>query len=192
MTDERTYFTGRHPDGSPLIQNHAQRDFEAREADAWLDAMERKPLFTWLGLSLVRRSEKTPYFHLPGYMRRFWLWRSKLVSVRIHHILRSDNDRHLHCHPWWNISIVLRGGYFEWMPNPKAVTPQGIIRKWRGPGSIVLRKSSSRHRLDLPAGTTTWSIFIHGRKSREWGFYTEEGFVHWREYVGVSDEEKAT
>jgi hypothetical protein len=142
---------------------------------------------------LIARAQRTPYFHLTGYMERWWLFGSRRtndaaldrpwpITARIHHILRSDNDRHLHDHPWWNISIVLRGGYWEWTPkNPRdPAGPQ--VKTWRGPGSIVFRRASAVHRLELPAGTSTWSLFVMGPKSQAWGFYTPDGKVHWRDY----------
>jgi len=53
------------------------------------------------------------------YLRRFFLWNGKLTPgeykprIYLHHILRSDKDRHLHDHPWDYSSIILKGGYFE-------------------------------------------------------------------------------
>lgn len=149
--------------------------------------------------AIISSAQKTPYFHLEGYMERWWLvggwnaqrqndndyfdparakgglyeWITDRVAVRLHHILRSDDDRHFHNHPSWSVSIVLRGGYFEWTPGP------GIDHvKWRGPGAIVFRRASLLHRLELPPLTTTWSIFILGRKVQGWGF-----LVPWREYL---------
>lgn len=126
------------------------------------------------------------------YMRRWYIARksrlpfvSKLLeNVYLHNVLRSDDDRALHDHPWWNVSVVLWGGYYEWMP----VNPQGYVdgydrrvhRKWRGIGSIVFRKANAAHRLELPryAQKPTWTLFITGKKSREWGFYCLKGWKH--------------
>lgn len=172
---------------------------------------------------LYRLGTRRPYFHLTGYMNRYWLlgaasnernrdnpdwtvsdweyadsrsrlyqWLTRHLAIRLHHILRSDNDRHLHDHPCWNVSVVLKGGYFEIMPmvqkNP-AVFVEGdqelTFKVWRGPGSIVFRRASARHKIVLPPGQTCWSIFILGRKSQPWGFYTPTGKVGWREYLGL-------
>lgn len=80
---------------------------------------------------LIRRSQRTPYFHLPGYMNRWWLFNAYdsdtskpedkrhgrkctwLPSVRIHHILRADTARDLHDHPWNARTIILKGSYVE-------------------------------------------------------------------------------
>src|SRR5208282_805597 len=59
------------------------------------------------------------YFHLEGYMERWWIRRPKegrKWTCRLHHILRSDEDRHLHDHPWPYVTIILKGGYWEVTP----------------------------------------------------------------------------
>ena len=124
--------------------------------------------------ALLRRASRTPYLHLDGYMRRFWLFRSPLVNARVHEILRSDNDRHLHDHPWDYVSVILRGGYWE-------ITESG--ERWYGPGSVVCRRATHQHRLVLPPGQTATTLFLHARKRRSWGFHTEAGWVDWRSYV---------
>ncbi|RQS39845.1 hypothetical protein DIE01_16150 [Burkholderia sp. Bp8990] len=151
---------------------------------------------------IIARAKRTPYFHLDGYMERYWLRqppghdantstydRSKTgIGARVHRILRSDNDRHLHDHPWPTISIILRGGYWEILPamqcQDPSLDPYLWRRVWRGPGSIVFRRAHHRHRIELPDGRDSWSLFIMGRYTKQWGFYTREGFVYWRTYLG--------
>lgn len=168
---------------------------------------------------LVVRAKRTPYFHIDGYMDRWWLfgfynvsrnkdnpvkwiplrkrsrlyhWITDRIAIRLHHILRSDADRHMHDHPAWNVSIVLRGGYYELMPTRpdggdwhEGQEVEDFTSVWRGPGSVVFRRASSRHRLVIPYGMTCLSVFILGRKSQSWGFYTRAGKVGWREYLGI-------
>lgn len=128
---------------------------------------------------IIQHAQKTPYFHLAGYMNRWWFikprkWYDKFFGgVRVHQILRSDGDRHLHDHPWPYCSIILKGGYTE-------VTSKG--EKWYGPGSILFRPSNHFHRLILPEGTSTWSLFIMGPYQHGWGFK-----IPWREYLGEKD-----
>lgn len=65
---------------------------------------------------LIRYAQRTPYSHLTGYMNRFWVRQpapGRAWAFRVHQTLRSDYGRHLHDHPWDNLSIVLRGGYWE-------------------------------------------------------------------------------
>lgn len=136
-----------------------------------------------LASALIAYAQREPYFHLPGYMERYWVIKPRRWfpwSVRVHHILRSDLDRHLHDHPWPWASLILRGGYFE-------ITPGA--RRWYGPGSFRRAPATYRHKLILPEGTTTWSLFLMGRKSQTWGFYTEHGKVPWTEYLSASEVE---
>ena len=47
------------------------------------------------------------------YLVRWSLDAGRFGSVKLHHILRSDDDRDLHDHPWSFVSVILRGGYWE-------------------------------------------------------------------------------
>lgn len=138
---------------------------------------------------LIEQAKKNPYFHLEGYMERYWLYpfEPNKTNIRIHHILRSDEDRHLHDHPWPSTSIILKGGYWEIMPldplqDPK-LDEKARVRIWRGEGDVVTRGATTRHALELPEGKTCWSMFIMGPKEQSWGFYTDKGKIYWREYL---------
>lgn len=198
----------------------------------------RLPKFVidWL-LSVHESAKATPYFHLEGYMLRDWIlgyrspdrnaarpqddpWHgnsggllycllTKLLCIRAHTILRSDNDRHRHDHPCASLSVVLDNGYWEvcepteyaddhpsqyeaalqvieagW-PNPGQTWPEIYGIYWRGPGSVIARSAKAAHRLILPKGKATKSIFAMGPKTNSWGFYTSTGKIGWREYLGV-------
>lgn len=180
-------------------------------------------LSNWLVNWIIRRAKRTPYFHLEGYMERFYFfrWRSRgekhgPLTVRVHHILRSDSDRHFHDHPWPYVTLILRGGYIEYRQFPLSTAEERqrafkacakafdiderwlgrdrvlVTRQFHGPGSILFRRASDRHWLELIDGVDCWSLFTHLRKQKEWGFYTEQGFVPWRDYPSISLEEKAS
>lgn len=104
------------------------------------------------------------------YLIRYSLLTLPWFSIKLHHILTSDDDC-LHDHPWSFLSILLRGVYFE-------VSDRGMIRCARG--SVLFRKASWRHRLIIYQ--PVWSLVITFKKTKEWGFYTKEGFVHHRSY----------
>ncbi len=118
----------------------------------------------------------------PGYLLRwFVIPRNRFFNIYLHCFLRSDEDFALHDHPWYNISIVLLERYFEHTPRGK------FLRK---PGSIVFRKGTSRHRIELPiingGMSYCWSLFITGPRYREWGFWLEgKNFVSWRDHVAI-------
>lgn len=120
-----------------------------------------------------------------------WAINTPLFGIKLHHILRSDEDRDLHDHPWSFLSIILLGRYWE----HKAVIESNnckydirldgkpaTIRTWYGPGSILWRPAPSPHRLELPAGRSAWTLVITSAKKREWGFRTVCGWVPWTDY----------
>ena len=130
-------------------------------------------------------------------MRRYWLVKpaghgehsderdmtKNQWGARVHWILKSDEARHLHDHPFDSISIILQGGYWEHKIDGS--------RKWHGPGSIVRRKAEDAHRLELNTELSMAgveyvpcvSIFITGPWRRDWGFHTGSGWVYWRDYL---------
>lgn len=124
------------------------------------------------------------------YMLRWWIWRwRKLTSGYLNNVLRSDDDRALHDHPWINCSLVLLGGYWEHMPDGPVFpgVPYKTKRVWRGPGSFVFRrKATYLHRLELDperAKQETISLFITGPATRRWGFMDpEHGWIDARDW----------
>jgi hypothetical protein len=110
------------------------------------------------------------------YMRRWWIVpRNEQQNVYLHEILRDDDDRALHDHPWDNVSQLLIGRYRE-------VTPIGnFIRE---AGSLVQRKATDAHRLELIGSEPCISLFFTGPKVRDWGFHCPKGFVGWRDFTG--------
>lgn len=143
---------------------------------------------------LIARAKRTPYSHLPGYMLRWWLVPYGTgpfgVSARIHEILRSDDDRHFHDHPWWYVTIILRGGYWEVTPaiielwRGHWVNIGVVKREWRGPGTVLFRRAKTWHRLEIPEGQTCTTLFITGPYSNAWGFLVDGEKVHHDDYLG--------
>jgi hypothetical protein len=113
------------------------------------------------------------------YMRRWWIVpRNKQCNVYLHEILRSDDDRALHDHPWANTSFLIDGSYVE-------ITPAGEFV--REPGSLVVREATDAHRLVVADGARVVSLFTTGPIVREWGFHCPNGWRHWKEFVDSRD-----
>lgn len=152
---------------------------------------------------LINKAKKTPYFHLDGYMNRYWLvpytindsancgwvkWYKKPfswllqkmdIAIRVHEILTSDDDRALHCHPWPFISIILKGFYYEVMFNEYG-DERTYLRKQ---GSILFRKATDKHRLILPSTIPVVTLFITFKKQKSWGFYPNPNmYINHRDY----------
>lgn len=125
-----------------------------------------------------------PHFVIGGvanpYMLRWFLIpRNHYLNVYMHRFMRSDDDRALHDHPWWFVSILIRGGYIEHREDDYRV---------RTAPSIAFRRAETAHRVELfhaydgslkPAQT----IIVTGPKRRHWGFWCPRGFVPWERFV---------
>jgi len=135
------------------------------------------------------------------YMLRWNIIRvGKLPRVYLHRFCRSDEDRAPHDHPWWFISIILRGRYIEMRPEGNHV---------RRAGSVAFRRATDRHRIVLFGNTfeqagdpetgkgfiqwhvpykPVWTLFITGPVRRHWGFWCPgEHFVPAAEFDGCDD-----
>lgn len=170
----------------------------------WVLWLDRGPFIVG---KLILRAKRTPYYHLEGYMERYWLlpfvshehpscveaksmigrWLQRRgVAIRIHRILRSDSDWP-HDHPWTYITGILpffnTAGYIEERYDS---TGKLVSTEYHGPGSILWRRQGSPHRLILPEGRV-WTIFITFRKTASWGFLVDGKKVPWREHLGQDD-----
>lgn len=124
----------------------------------------------------VRRHKPVTWGQLLGrpecpYARR-WIFGFGLGSVRVHHFYRSDDERHFHDHPWWFVTLVLRGGYTD-------VSPAGEDRL--RPGSVRFRPALHRHTVRADPGGV-WTVVVTGRPLRVWGFWVGERFKRSRRY----------
>lgn len=115
------------------------------------------------------------------YMRRWFIVpRNPFANLYLHEIVRSDDDRALHDHPWPSRSLIIAGGYFEHLPALGMET----TRHWRGPGWVGDRTAEQAHRLEVLEGERAITLFFTGEKTREWGFHCPNGWRHWQEFTG--------
>lgn len=151
---------------------------------------------------LIRRAQRTPYFHLPGYMNRWWLFNgyssdqslsegergnSKrfawLPSIRVHHILREDLASHMHDHPWNARTIILRGDYTE------RRLERGLELEWeevtheRRPGSTARVLFGEFHHIERVSTGGVFTLFFSWKYAGGWGFLVNGRKVPWRQYV---------
>lgn len=122
------------------------------------------------------------------YMRR-WALILGLFSVRVHHFYRSDDDRAFHDHPWWFVTLVLKGGYTDVSQCPAcegtgffehrtrlSETPcpecggTGEKRDHLAAGSVRHRPALHQHTVrTYPGGV--WTVIVTGPNVRTWGFW---------------------
>lgn len=126
-----------------------------------------------------------------AYMRRWHVIpRNKWFNIYLHNVLKSDDDRALHDHPWINMSIIMKGGYIEMLPtrmtleNGDSETDYQITYgKFREPGTVLLRGPKTAHRLVVGYDPVIWTLFITGPKTREWGFWCPQGWKSWKKFT---------
>ena len=135
----------------------------------------------WARAAMARKPDFVIGEPVAPYLRRWWIIpRNEQMNVYLHEILRDDDDRALHDHPWANTSYVIEGRYRE-------ITPEGTFI--REPGDVVMRQATDMHRLELIDGEPAVSLFMTGPKVREWGFACPKGWVHWRYFTGGANGE---
>lgn len=145
---------------------------------------------------LIVRAQRTPYFHLDGYMGRWWVFNpygsdqaqneldrhtakyNWLPSVRIHHILREDLDRALHDHPWNARTIILDGWYKE-----DRLMPDGSTQTfYRFEGGTAGLKHGEYHTITEVSKGGVWTLFFTWEWKGDWGFLVDGVKVPWKEY----------
>lgn len=154
---------------------------------------------------LIRRAMKTPYTHLPGYMNRYWLFNAYskvngkettpihwLPSIRIHHILRRDQDRHKHDHPWNARTIILKDFYLETKvmqyghlkAGPREGTYFEVTDTFkRGQGDTSPILFGDYHSITHVPEGGVWTLFITFGYQGTWGFLVDGVKVPWYEYM---------
>lgn len=103
---------------------------------------------------------------------RYFLLHTTPLSIFLHHLRQSDEDRALHDHPWSFITVLLSGGYWEHTPTE---------RLWRRRFSVLFRPAEWQHRLELDQ--PVWTLVFKFRSRRDWGFIMADGWHRWNEYL---------
>ena len=142
--------------------------------------MRLESLAKWLDNRLDKVISRRPPDFLIGpdkdpYLRRWWIIpRNKCFNIYLHQMLHDDDDRALHDHPWWSVSICLRGQIIE--------HDNTVFRKRLFQGDVVFRDGKTPHRLSFPQGQAR-TLFVTGPRFREWGFHCPQGWRHWKEFT---------
>lgn len=170
---------------------------------------------------LIARAERTPYQHIMSadgadmYMGRWWLFNPYSrdthkpalwlcpCSFRIHHIMRHDEDRDLHDHPWNARTIILRGWYIEERLEPAGTDDMlksgplqwlealddlfKVSTSTRNPGDTARLNHGEYHRIDQVSPGGVYTLFITSKWRGDWGFLVNGVKVPWRTYTGTDN-----
>lgn len=125
--------------------------------------------------------------HNEPYLERYYLFlkeRKKFpFNVFLHRFLKGDPDD-VHDHPWGYATLILKGGYWEWLPQFNSKGQKvGEIAVWRSPGHFRVCKAESYHRIELDPEVECWTLFMPGPQKREWGFLVKNKWVHNDSYL---------
>ncbi len=197
---------------------------ERRQVDLpwWLIAklLARPAVSAWL----IARAQRTPYLHIMSadgaemYMGRWWLFNPYSRkshkpalwwcpwSFRVHHIMRPDEDRDLHDHPWNARTIILLGWYTEQRllraddpalhqlvvsaaeqgmpPNAAFHATEHIDRR---AGDTARLMHGEYHRIDQVSPGGVYTLFITSKWRGDWGFLVNGVKVPWRTYTGTGN-----
>lgn len=140
----------------------------------WLDHSGRKRI-------ILDRASQEPY------LERYYVFLQDRTwfpfNVFVHKFLKSDPDD-VHDHPWSYATLILRGGYWEWLPQFDEVGKMvSETRTWRGPGHFRMCGANSYHRIELQPGVPAWTVFMPGPQRREWGFLVNNKWMTNGDYL---------
>lgn len=101
--------------------------------------------------------------------------RNPILNIYLHQFQGDDDDRALHDHPWWSLSLMLRGVLFE------ETIRAGGVHRWRviTTGQLRFRFARFAHRLKIEEDPREFpmTLFITGPRFRRWGFHCPNGWV---------------
>jgi len=104
-------------------------------------------------------------------------------NIFVHKFLKSDPDD-VHDHPWPYATLILKGGYYEWVPQFNSTGQKiGELRHWRGAGHFRVCTADSFHRIELDPNVECWTCFMPGPQRKEWGFLVNNKWIHNEQYI---------
>jgi hypothetical protein len=117
----------------------------------------------------------------PTYLYRWTLLSMPWFKIYLHHFVAEDWSLDLHDHPKRFVTIGLRGGYIE--QTPAKGGKLFWYQYWKAPW-IRSFPASHVHRIKLADREECWTLCIVFKAVRQWGFWPDGRWIHWREYVG--------
>jgi hypothetical protein len=150
-------------------------------------------LVTWLLRKAFRRIGAAKPDVLIGpdndpYMKRWFIIpRNRVFNIYLHYFLHDD-ERTLHSHPWWSVSVALHGVMSEFStPTSMNANRIGFHRfRYVKAGEVVVRSTDMFHRLELVSATAI-TLFFTGPKLCTWYFACKAGLVKWTDFVSSRD-----
>ena len=115
-------------------------------------------------------------FTVPHYddPKQTYLWRLRIVQtplfgIYLHRLGTPDPRDTLHDHPWPFLSLVLRGGYTEFVRGRTTYAEPRRVRV------LNVKRLRDAHWISELDRTPTWTLMFVGRRQRVWGYWDRDG-----------------
>lgn len=119
------------------------------------------------------------------YLTRLHILKTPFFAICLHWINKPDPEPWLHDHPVSFLSIILRGSYAE--TRKRIGKPAWLLfHRWF---NWVKADPRDQHTIHWVAPHTL-TLCLMGPKTREWGFHTRRGWVHWKDYYAKQRAER--
>ena len=156
--------------------------------------MSREKLFRWIWVR-------------PNYMKRMtFAPKNRWFNVYLHRYFGNDAMTYgLHDHPWNSLSIRIWGkplqeykfgkshynelGVFTSMTQPRVYIPKDKLLQFRTVPRFVYRRADEAHSL-VCRNPGTITLFITGKRIREWGFWTGKTGAIWESADLIHERER--
>lgn len=120
--------------------------------------------------ALMQRFEVPDYDTDGIYLTRWRIVQTPWFGVYLHRFDGPDSRPTLHDHPWNFRSIVLRGGYTEFVPGVDGIYARTrLVRRFNHKRAEDLHWIAQLHR------KPTWTLMLVGRRRRVWGYKDRDG-----------------
>lgn len=132
------------------------------------------------------------------YLARMRIVQTPWFALYFHAMEAPDPGLDLHDHPWPFISWVLRGGYTEIRADTREAgrvfsdaamsipSARQNHRRWMSMKLFRMDEAHTIYRLDK---SPTWTLMLVGRRRRQWGFYTPDGWFEHTAYEALGRRE---
>jgi len=146
---------------------------QSRPNDAW-ETSRKKGLYRRL---ILRR------FDGRVYLNRWGIGHDRVGGILLHRMDAPDPGIDTHDHPWFFVSLILKGGYIEYRSTNRESEEQTRVVRLRW--SIRTMRLDECHTITELIHDQSWSLVLRGPRRRQWGFYPPEGYMNESKYDGT-------
>lgn len=115
------------------------------------------------------------------HFRRWQVFTTPWFDVFIHGIYKSDEDEHMHDHPWDYFSIVIWGKFIE------------KVKQGRNAQTFLTtshRKAEHTHKIEELKSKKVYTLFFASKRKREWGYWVRGAWIDNVTYRKLKNEGK--